>query len=300
MTDEAPQETDWPYLVLAMPADADPEAAARLTQAALDAGALGGEEAPGELRLYLPREATPEILREVDAALRAEADALGMGDGLAWRAGHLADAPWATAWREYFQSTPVGQRMLVRPDWEQGTPTPQAWAGRETIWLRPGLGFGTGRHETTRLAMEMVEAYMAPGLRVLDFGSGSGVLSLAAVRLGAGEVWAIERDPQANENAVDNLEINQCADRIRLLETDTPSAAEGTFDLIVCNVLPQFALPQMAGLAARLRSNASTLIYSGFLADQSEEIERALAQSGLVIVEARSLAEWGAAATRRR
>jgi ribosomal protein L11 methyltransferase len=212
----------------------------------------------------------------------------------------LPDAPWATAWKADFRSIPIGRRLLIRPDWEMGTPPPDpAWADRLPLWLRPGLGFGTGRHETTRLALETLENHLRPGMTVLDFGSGSGVLSIAAVALGASTVYAVEFDPQANENARDNLALNQVSEQVTLIEADQPAAAPGKADLVICNMLPHNALRHMSDLVHVFHDAQSTLIYSGYLADQEYEIEKVLSGAGLKKAMGAQLNEWAVWVGRR-
>jgi ribosomal protein L11 methyltransferase len=293
-----PAAADWPLLRLdlpAAPADAD-ETAGRLVQAAVDTGALGAWHEPGVLVICLPRTPDPvaqaATLAAIERALAIEAAALG-GAFAPPRADTLQDAPWATAWKDRFHPLPVGRRLLIRPDWEIGQPTPAPWADRLTLWIRPGLGFGTGHHETTRMALCALEETLTPGDDALDFGTGSAVLAIASVRLGAGRVCAADKDPQALVNARENLELNDLSARVELLEASVPGAFDGTFSLMVCNMLPQFALPLLPDLARRLRGKQSRLIYTGYLADQVNEVDRVLGQSGLRPVHRRIEGEWG-------
>jgi ribosomal protein L11 methyltransferase len=281
-------------LRLALPdsAVADDEATPRLTQAAVDAGALGGWIDVGRLVLCLPRGSDDGAVAAILDAVAGETAALGWPAIVPERS-TLEDAPWATAWKARFVTLPVGQRLLIRPDWELGEPNPEGWGDRLAIWIRPGLGFGTGHHETTRLALTVLEETLVEGDTVLDYGTGSGVLALAAVRLGAGRVCAVDHDPQALVNTRENLGINGLSERIEVLLADRPTATTGSFSLIVCNVLPQYALPLMRELAERLGSANPRLIYSGYLADQRNEIIGCLSQAGLWPVEERSDGEWG-------
>ena len=284
---------NWPYLSLSVPEEAESEQTAQITQAAVEAGALGAAHEVGRLVLYLPREADEALIEAIRRAVGEETRALGWPTPSV-SVDLLADQPWATAWKKDFVSLPVGEKLLIRPDWERDQPAPAQWRGRLEIWLRPGFGFGTGRHETTRLALEMLENHLEPGSVALDFGSGSGVLAIAAVRLGAAEVTAIECDADANENARDNFALNGCAARIHLHQTAQPAGVGGAYDLVICNMLPQNALPHMETLAGMLESPQAVLIYSGFLTDQKSEIEAALSRGGLVAEGYVRMNEWGA------
>jgi len=284
---------NWPYLSLSVPEEAESEQTAQITQAAVEAGALGAAHEVGRLVLYLPREADDALIQAIRFAVGEATRDLGWPTP-SMTVDLLADQPWATAWKKDFVTFPVGNMLLIRPDWERDQPAPAQWPSRLPIWLRPGFGFGTGRHESTRLALEMLENHLEPGSLVLDFGSGSGVLAIAAVRLGAAEVTAIEYDADANENARDNFALNGCAARIHLHETPQPALVGGVYDLVICNMLPQNALPHMKTLAGMLESPQAVLIYSGFLTDQKREIEAALVQGGLIVDGAARMNEWSA------
>lgn len=283
--------TSWPNWVFKLPAGADDEQIGCLMQTAADAGALGGHVDAGRLIVYLPREqAGFETIR---IELAREMARLGW-PAADWTLHELADAPWATAWKATFTPLAVGRGLLIRPEWEMGQAAPAAWAGRMTLWIRPGLGFGTGRHETTRLALEQLEEAMRPRIDVLDFGAGNAVLSMSAALLGARRVVAVENDPQAIPNACENIALNRLGDLIEVRHADAPPAPDGgLFDLIVCNVIPQQAGPHFGALAALLRDEKSSIIYSGFLADEKDEIERAWHEAGLAPRRYAAEAEWG-------
>lgn len=285
--------TSWPYLRLSLPDGVDLELAGLLSQSAADAGALGAMIEGRSLLLYLPKNAGDAQIQAVLHAVVEEAESLGWGP-LPLDVDSLADQPWATAWKIDFKDLPIGRSLLIRPDWELGQPAAPEHHDRITIWVRPGFGFGTGRHETTRLALGLLESHLETGTRVLDFGSGSGILSIAAVKLGASSVTAIEMDPDANQNARENCELNGVAARIYLKEGDTPTEEMGLFGMVVANMLPHEALPRLKALAAALDPDQGTIIYSGFLLEQQHEIEEAFTQAGLVIHSFAQESEWGA------
>ncbi|MCE5231321.1 50S ribosomal protein L11 methyltransferase [bacterium] len=284
--------TNWPHWTIEVPRGADDEQIACVMQAAADAGALGGHVDSGRLFVYLPREqAEFESIRLV---VEREMQRLGW-PAADWTLHALADAPWATAWKATFTPLAVGKNILIRPDWEMDQPAPEPWRDRLTIWIRPGLGFGTGRHESTRLALERLEEVMRPGIDVLDFGAGNAVLAMVAAKMGARRVLAIENDPQAIPNAGENIDLNGLAGTIELREAAVPPGpGEGLFDLIVCNVIPRQAGPHFKALSALLKDVKSSVIYSGFLADEKDEIETALREVGLEPCRFTTEAEWGA------
>lgn len=301
-----PSSATWPVLRLTLPPGATEDDTLILTQAASEAGALGSQAGSGLLLVYAPRE-DEAVIRQIEAALRSECTrALGWAEPeMAWDT--LADAPWATAWKADFVALQIGERLLVRPDWEQGTAIPPDWQTREVIYIRPGGGFGTARHETTRLALELMEDWVQSEARVLDFGAGSGILAIAAARLGAGRVIAIEHDPEAIVNARENIDLNGVSERIELRQSAAPEENDAPFNLIICNMLPHEARPHwvtLAGLLAAGNTAAgstsmpsinSVLIYSGLLADQKTEIAAELAEVGLHARNWTQAGEWMAA-----
>ncbi len=128
---------------------------------------------------------------------------------------------WANAWKEYFHVTHIGKRLVIRPSWREYTPTDD----EVVIELDPGMAFGTGLHPTTRLCLEQVEQYTRPGMCVIDVGTGSGILALAAAKLGAASVYGIDNSTVAVESAIENAAINGLSDIITV-ELGTLDEAE--------------------------------------------------------------------------
>ena len=127
----------------------------------------------------------------------------------------------------------MGKHLLIRPNWEQAE-NPE---GRTVLHLEPGLAFGTGTHETTRLCMEMLEEYIKPGDAVLDVGCGSGILSVAALLLGAGRAVGVDIDELAVKTAVQNAELNGVLDRFTGIAGNLTERVSGTFDVVVANIV---------------------------------------------------------------
>ena len=277
-----PREKRWPYFTIAREGGTlDEEEAGVIAQAAADAGALGTElSAAGALRVYLPADCDLPVRTAAFAAVAEAGAMLGLAAPLDVGLS-LPDTAWATAWKAHFRSFALGENFVIRPDWELNQPAPAGLEGRKPIFLLPGQAFGTGTHETTRLALGLLEKHVKPGDRVLDFGAGSAILSIAAALLGAGEVIGIEHDPDALPNARENLALNGLAQRVKIMLADVPEAAPGRFNLIICNILPQYALTHMPALRRALDSSDSLLIYSGYLADEIVGIESTLEAAGL-------------------
>jgi ribosomal protein L11 methyltransferase len=174
---------------------------------------------------------------------------------------------WSTSWKVNFKPLRVGNRLLIVPSWEEVQPRP----GDIVLHLDPGMAFGTGGHETTRLCLELLEQIMdgMPLLlspSVLDLGTGSGILAMAAVQLGAGRVCAVDIDPQAVEVARENLAINGLAEQVECSTTPLESLT-GSFDVILANILAEELVRLAPALAERLAPGGS-LVLSGILAEK--------------------------------
>lgn len=140
---------------------------------------------------------------------------------------------WINNWKKYFKPINVGKKLLIRPTWED-----EYEAGeRKVLHLEPGLAFGTGTHETTRLCMELLEEYVKPGFTVLDIGCGSGILSVAALLLGAERAVGVDIDPLAVKTAVQNAEINHVADRFTGIFGDLTEKVSGKYNIVVANIV---------------------------------------------------------------
>jgi len=186
---------------------------------------------------------------------------------------------WAEAWKAHYQPLRVGQRILIRPLWIDVAPAP----GEIEIALDPGMAFGTGTHPTTQLCLEALERLIGPAQDLLDLGSGSGILSIAAAKLGARNVLALDIDPIAVAATAGNARANGVEDKIIAgqgsLETVLHSARR--FDVIVVNILARDILQLTTeGLGEILRPGGLA-IFSGIIDEQLDEVETALSRSGL-------------------
>ena len=154
------------------------------------------------------------------------------------------------------------------------------------------MAFGTGLHPTTRLCAQALEALVRPGMRVLDVGTGSAILAIAAIRLGAAQALGTEIDPVAVVAARENVERNGVGDRVRLVEAASP-AGHGTWDVVVANILPHILLDMADALAASV-SPDGVLVLSGILDTRVAEVEAGFAARGLTLTETRSEQDWTA------
>jgi ribosomal protein L11 methyltransferase len=237
------------------------------------------------VRAYLQADSRAEALRaDLDAALSVRGFPLpsyGMVD----------EQDWANAWKSFYHTARVGQRMVVRPVWEDYTPEPDDIV----ISLDPGMAFGTGTHSTTRLCLESVEALMQPGLTVLDLGCGSGILAIAAAKLGAAKVVAVDIDPMAATITVENAAFNGVGEQIQAyhgtLETVLGSARR--FDLLLANILARIIIELCSERLGEVIRPGGRAIFSGIIQEQVEDVRVALeGQAGLKVTHVRTEGDW--------
>ncbi|MFA9460111.1 50S ribosomal protein L11 methyltransferase [Thiohalorhabdus methylotrophus] len=177
---------------------------------------------------------------------------------------------WAHAWKDRFGAFPVGERLWVRPSWVEET----APEGRVELILDPGMAFGTGQHETTRLCLEWLDARVGPGAMVLDYGCGSGILAIAAAKLGAAQVLAVDNDPLAVEATGNNAALNGAADRIAAAPVSPGLDGAGPFPRVVANILSR-TLVELADELVAVTASGGELSLSGILAPQAAEVRAA-------------------------
>jgi len=198
----------------------------------------------------------------------------------------VREEEWATAWKAYFKPVRVGRHFLVKPTWEKAELLP----GDVLLELDPGMAFGTGTHPTTTLCLEALEKTVRPGSRVFDLGTGSGILAIAAAKLGA-EVEAVDVDPVAVRVAQENVELNQVAARVRVARGDLGTVLQGQADVVVANIIADVILLLLQDLP-RLLKPAGVFLASGIIEPRAAEVEAAMRQAGLQISERLEDAGW--------
>lgn len=195
---------------------------------------------------------------------------------------------WAFKWQQYYHPTNIGKRLLICPSWEE-VPADH----RIKILMDPGLAFGTGTHETTRASLTLLEEIIRPSMKVLDIGCGSGILSIAAVKLGASQAIGVDIDPLAVKTAGQNAQINQIGDQISFIQGDLFKNVHGKFDLICANIVASVILSLLNNIKDHLYAN-SYFLCSGILLPQAQEIKDALQSHGFQIVKIIEDNDWAA------
>jgi ribosomal protein L11 methyltransferase len=202
------------------------------------------------------------------------------------RVRELAEEDWAEAWKKYYTILHLGKHLVIKPSWLEYAPR----ADDAIIELDPGMAFGTGLHPTTRLCLLALEQYQTGAPRVLDVGTGSGILAITAAKLGAREIRALDTDAVAVETATRNVAINR-AEQIVCVERGTINAACNQFDLICINILAEVIVELAPALAAALHP-AGIVIASGILDFKSDDVADALNAVGIEIVEKKQEEDW--------
>lgn len=200
------------------------------------------------------------------------------GTGIGAEAGALEDAAWTDALSVEPRELSIGNRLLIT-----SSQKPRREDARMAVRLNRGLGFGTGEHPTTRLCLEWLDAELAPGASVLDYGCGSGILAIAALKLGAERAWAVDIEPQALEASAANARLNAVGDGLWIGSPDGLPTIEA--DVVLANILAR-PLIDLAPRFAMMLCDAGIAVLSGVLVEQREDVRDAYAEHFLELEEA--------------
>lgn len=201
---------------------------------------------------------------------------------------------WAEEWKRFFHVLRAGEHMVVKPSWEPF----EALDGDVVVELDPGSAFGTGQHETTRLCLAALERTVAPGVEVLDLGAGSGILAIAAAKLGARRVVALDIDAETVPVAAENAQLNGVEAQIEAaagsVGADWPSTVEapaGGFDVVVANISSTVLVRLMLDIVERLRPGGR-LLASGFIDEGLPMVQSAIESAGLHLEQVETEGDW--------
>jgi len=217
------------------------------------------------------------------------------------RQARIDDEDWANNWKAYYKPLPIGPRLLVTPSWEN----PPA-DGRVKLMLDPGMAFGTGLHHTTRMCLELLQEELQQGAQVLDLGCGSGILSIAALLLGAAHANAIDIDPTAQVTALENAQRNQISKEQYtvyagdvLTDPDMQAKLAGQYDLVLVNIVADVIIGLSPVLPGYCKPEGGVIL-SGIIDERLQDVKNALEQAGLVVCKERLSGGWAALLARPR
>jgi ribosomal protein L11 methyltransferase len=204
----------------------------------------------------------------------------------------IADQNWMEAWKEHYHPIPIGEKLIIVPAW-LGSPDPN----RIPIRIDPGMAFGTGTHPTTQLCLELLEKYTQPGQDVIDLGCGSGILSIGALKLGAGRSLAVDIDQAAVDASLENAHSNGIMDGLLtgLGSVDEILAGKFAFKqapLVLANILANILIKLFSGGMGRLVSKEGVLILSGILQEQADSVIKAAEAHSFKLLEQRQIGDW--------
>ena len=192
---------------------------------------------------------------------------------------------WQNGWRKYYHPMDVGQRLAIVPSWQDYD------TDRVKLILDPGLAFGTGGHETTNLCLEVLDERVKGGERVLDIGTSSGILAIAALKLGAAVAEGVDIDPVAVRTAGENAALNGVADKLTVLVGDLSDKASGKYDIITANIVAN-AIISLAPAVPGLMADDAVFIASGIIDSRKDEVIAALEAAGLAVLEVKEKRGW--------
>ena len=184
---------------------------------------------------------------------------------------------WANNWKQYYHTQRIGKRIVVTPSWEEYTPSGDDVQMR----LDPGMAFGTGTHDTTRLCLELLEEVVTPETRILDVGTGSGILSVVGVLLGAPSALGVDIDPVAVKVANENAEINEVSDKTEFVCGDLTDKVHGKFEIVTANIVADVIIRLLSTVKNYLLKGG-VLIVSGIIDTRADEVENACHEAGFV------------------
>lgn len=199
--------------------------------------------------------------------------------------GSVRQEEWETSWKKYYKPVEIGSRLAVAPSWEEYE------SDRITLRLDPGMAFGTGTHETTVLCLELLEQYIAGGERLLDIGTGSGILAVAALLLGAGSAEGIDIDPMSVRTALENARLNGVRQRFTAETGDLAAKAHGQYSIVTANIVAD-AIIRLAPALPPLLAAGGLFVASGIIDEREEDVKAALQETGLQFMQATRKRGW--------
>ncbi len=257
----------------------------------IDEAILNADKTIASVSVYLSADAgvadTLSFLRERFASIELDAKITVSG---------VNEEDWANSWKEYYKPIKVGEKIVIVPAWEKYSPA----EGEIIVRMDPGMAFGTGTHETTRLVIKLLEKYIASGMRVADVGCGSGILAICASKLGAAECKAYDIDPVAvkvaNENIKDSGLSNVTCDVSDLLKGVDKSG--GAYDVICANIVADIIIRMMPDVGA-LMDESSVILASGIILERSDEVVEKFTEHGFAVIERIEENGWCALAVKK-
>ncbi len=241
------------------------------------------------LKAYYPPETDiEETLKTIEDGIKS-LDGLTDVSGLEISYKEVHEQDWENEWKKYYKPVPVGNRIIIKPQWEEIDDESRD----VVIELDPGMAFGTGTHETTRMCLALLEEYVTPESTLLDIGTGSGILSVGAAKLGCGKIVASDIDSVAVKVAKENAELNGVADKIDIRCCDLTTGISGKYSIVVANIIAD-AVIMLSESAANFMADDGVYITSGIIEHRIDDVKEALTKYGFKIDRILREGEWAA------
>lgn len=239
-------------------------------------------------------ERLPERLDHLKARLAEGGSRVRGAGSLRIETANIPDQDWAEMWKKFYTPFRAGQHLVVKPSWEDF----EALEGDHIIEIDPGMAFGSGQHETTAMCLQLLEEVIHGGEKVIDVGTGSGILAIGAALTGAGEVLAIDIDPDAVRVAKENIAHHGLEKKITALQGDLLKRVQDTCDICVANIIADVICFFAEPLKAHIRPDG-LFICSGIVSTREQEVLKALEDAGYLVLDVRHKGEWTAILSRR-
>jgi|LSQX01.2.fsa_nt_gb ribosomal protein L11 methyltransferase len=219
---------------------------------------------------------------------------LGIDIGIAeLKLSNVREEDWANNWKKYFKPKKIGKHLVVKPSWEEYNPS----EGEVILELDPGMAFGTGTHETTILCVRALEDWITPDKTLLDVGTGTGILAITGILLGAKSTLAIDLDLDAVRIANENASRNKVTEKIDVVHGDLMDKVQGKFEVVVVNIIADVIIEITKGIREYLTDDG-IFIASGIILDRIDDVEKAIKRAGLTIIEIKTMGEWAVVVSR--
>ena len=263
----------------------------------IDEQLLENDTEETKIMAYFSEEETnlPEKIAVIKEKIRNLTEfGLSIGSGTV-ELSNVNQEDWESAWKQYFKPVHVTDRIVVKPEWEEYSPQ----EGEIVIEIDPGMAFGTGTHETTSMCINQIEKNLKAGDRVIDIGSGSGILSMAAVLLGAEKATGVDLDPVAVRVALENVELNNLQDKIDILHGNLTDVIREKADIVVANIMADIILILLEDVREFIKDDG-LFISSGIIQEKRAAVEARLLEKNFSIVEVETKGEWCAITAQKK
>ena len=263
----------------------------------IDEKLLENDTEETKIMAYFSEEETnlPEKIAVIKEKIRNLTEfGLSIGSGTV-ELSNVNQEDWESAWKQYFKPVHVTDRIVVKPEWEEYSPQ----EGEIVIEIDPGMAFGTGTHETASMCINQIEKNLKAGDRVIDIGSGSGILSMAAVLLGAEKATGVDLDPVAVRVALENVELNNLQDKIEILHGNLTDVIREKADIVVANIMADIILILLEDVREFIKDDG-LFISSGIIQEKRAAVEARLLEKNFSIVEVETKGEWCAITAQKK